>query len=89
MIKEEFWTTDKEPNAKQIRDRRARELRKQPHSLVHGYTPEDEAKLRTARAEADKKIDKLNVAFDTFEMDVLTEGADGALKVFIESIKGI
>lgn len=29
MIKEEFWTTDKEPNAKQIRDRRARELRKQ------------------------------------------------------------
>lgn len=61
----------------------------EPHTLVHGYTPENEAKLGTARADADKKIDKLNVAFDTFEMDVLTEGADGALKVFIESIKGI
>jgi hypothetical protein len=28
-VKEEFWLDDQEPNAKAIRDRRARELRKQ------------------------------------------------------------
>jgi len=60
---------------------------KSPHTVVSGYTKEETKSMDSIREKYRDKENILQTAFDEFEMKVLTTGAEGALKEFIDAMK--
>ena len=62
---------------------------KDAHAFIAHYSKREQARLDNIQKVGRDRQTKLNAAFDDFEMAVLMDGADGALKVFIEAVKKI
>lgn len=60
---------------------------KQTHEMISTYSADEQKRLDAISAKYSGKQVALVAAFDDFEMAVLTENADGALKAFIKAIE--
>ena len=63
------------------------EITNSPHSLIGHYSKSEQVVLDGILKKYHAKQDALVAAFDDFEMAVLTDGAEGALKAFIAAVK--